>query len=543
VILAGGAVRLWVLTERGSLWLDEASLALNILGRGFGGLAAPLDWGQAAPVGFLWIVKALTAVLGTEEWVLRLVPCVAGVALLPLTWVVGRRLVGEGGALLATTAVGSSLLAIRYSAEAKPYASDAAIALALVWLATRVMDAPDDRRRFHLLVAAGVAAVILSLPAAFVIGAIGLAILGGSRVPKQKVVAASAAWLATFALTWFVVVRESSGGAYLREYWAPVMLDVSAPNFVARALRLLASVSSTPLRWDGELAPAAIVMVATLCGVFAVARTSMAMALLVVGPTLFAGAASLGGLYPMSDRLAFFAAPLMMLAGGKCVAGAIAMIAARGGPRLANGALVATAAAIAAWIGTDAQRLVRAPGQLEPTRALFQNLRLDAGTSGAPVYVFARAAPAWLYATNAWGRLPTDRFTHYRRLTGDVSSEAHENFRREGAVSPQAGEGYLVPGAIPVELIGLAPGVRYRVVGATSRDGVSPGWAAEEARRIAAVANPTAWIVASHFFEGTTRDELAPLLEAVRSAGLDVREERRGGRDAIALRVQLRARP
>jgi hypothetical protein len=46
-----------------------------------------------------------------------------------------------------------------------------------------------------------------------------------------------------------------------------------------------------------------------------------------------------------------------------------------------------------------------------------------------------------------------------------------------------------------------------------------------------------AWVVASHFYEGTPRDELAPLVGALRTAGLTVAEERRTGRDALALRV------
>jgi hypothetical protein len=543
-ILAGGAVRLWVLTQRGSLWLDEASLALNILGRGFAALARPLDWGQAAPAGFLWIEKAFTLLLGSSEWVLRLWPFLAGVAVLPLTWVVGRKLVGEGGALLATSALGFSLLAIRYSAEVKPYASDAMIALALVFLATRVIDQPEDKKRWRTLRLAGVLAILLSLPSAFVLGAIGAALFLITRKtspwPRIAAIAASLEWLTTFAIMWFVVVRTASGGAYLKEYWAPVMLDVSAPNFVARLFRLLASVSSTPIRWDGELWPAVIAMVATLCGLAFALRKSLVTALLLGGPTVLAALASLIGLYPMSDRLAFFAAPLMILAAGKCVAGIVTLLAARGGPRVVGAALVAASVGLAFWIGGDSMRIVRAPGQLEATRGIFTAVRADAKTVGVPVYVFSRGAPAWIYETTEWGGLLTDRFTQYRRLTGDVASEAHENFARTGPVERESGDGYFVPGMVPAELIGLAPGVRYRVVGGTSRSGVSPGWAEEEARRISAVANPSAWIVASHFFEGTTRDELAPLLEALKTAGFGVREERRGGRDALALLVQRR---
>ena len=71
--------------------------------------------------------------------------------------------------------------------------------------------------------------------------------------------------------------------------------------------------------------------------------------------------------------------------------------------------------------------------------------------------------------------------------------------------------------------------------------------AEEEARRISMIIDgsftPVAWVVASHFFEGTARDELRPLVAAINAKGLHVAEERRGGRDAVALKVILPSRP
>jgi hypothetical protein len=321
-----------------------------------------------------------------------------------------------------------------------------------------------------------------------------------------------------------------------------VMLDVSAPNFLARAIRMLASVSSTPLRWDGALWPAVAAMVAALCGLFAVARKNPSVAVLLGGPTALGALASLAGAYPMSDRLAFFAAPLMILAAGKCVAGLVQLVTSRGDPRLQAATLTMVAMMLGVWIGSDSRRIVRDPGTLEATREIFDPVRVDSQRDSVPVYVFARAAPAWLYATMDWKNVDSARYEFYRSTTGDVDRGAHENFSRPLPVVVGEGTPMSVPGAKPAELIGLATGVRYRVVGATSREGIAPGWAAEEARRIAAAANPSVWIVASHFFEGTQRDELLPLIEALRSAELEVAEERRGVRDVIALRVERVAR-
>jgi hypothetical protein len=55
---------------------------------------------------------------------------------------------------------------------------------------------------------------------------------------------------------------------------------------------------------------------------------------------------------------------------------------------------------------------------------------------------------------------------------------------------------------------------------------------------MAAAARPELWLVASHFFAGSGRNELRPLVEAAANVGLQVVEERRAGGDVIALRLR-----
>lgn len=50
-----------------SLWADEAMLVSSICTRSFEELCAtPLDWGQSAPIGYLYIVKILTSIGGGD---------------------------------------------------------------------------------------------------------------------------------------------------------------------------------------------------------------------------------------------------------------------------------------------------------------------------------------------------------------------------------------------------------------------------------------------------------------------------------------------
>ena len=73
IILASCAMGIQILRLDRSLGLDEAMLAESILTRGFYDMtASKLSGNQTAPVLYLYSVKALTALFGGSEAVLRL---------------------------------------------------------------------------------------------------------------------------------------------------------------------------------------------------------------------------------------------------------------------------------------------------------------------------------------------------------------------------------------------------------------------------------------------------------------------------------------
>lgn len=63
-----------------SLWIDEAFVALNVINKSWIELLKPLDYNQGAPLGFLFAEKFFVQLLGTNEYVLRLFPFLAGIA-------------------------------------------------------------------------------------------------------------------------------------------------------------------------------------------------------------------------------------------------------------------------------------------------------------------------------------------------------------------------------------------------------------------------------------------------------------------------------
>lgn len=154
-VLFGVVVRLRQFLSGRSLWMDEASITLNILQRSPSRLMRPLGLFQAAPAGWLWAEKAMTGVFGHSEESLRLVSLVSGLLVLVLTWDVARRAFGQRAAAVATVLIAVSPALIRYSSEVKQYSSDAASVLIILDVALVLSSYRSNRVPWRRIVAFG----------------------------------------------------------------------------------------------------------------------------------------------------------------------------------------------------------------------------------------------------------------------------------------------------------------------------------------------------------------------------------------------------
>jgi hypothetical protein len=158
-----------------SMWDDELMLALGVVDLDLGALLLePLAFGQSAPPGFLVLVWLVTRLVGTADWALRLVPFLAGVALLVLSVMLAEAALRTRAARATLVGVVAlSPLLVYYASEFKPYGLDAAATVAIL-LATQVRDRPGGTRRLALV---GAVAAVVSLPALLVLAAVGLVLL------------------------------------------------------------------------------------------------------------------------------------------------------------------------------------------------------------------------------------------------------------------------------------------------------------------------------------------------------------------------------
>lgn len=155
------------------LWEDECFLVSNFIHCGFADLLKPLNYHQAAPLGFLAGELAAVQLLGFNEWSLRLLPFAGGIGSVFLFHRLAGQLLNGAAKALAIATFCASYSGIRYAAEAKPYGMDLFVSLLLLTLAVEWW---RSRRIRWLIVLTSVVppAVVTSYPATFVAGGISL---------------------------------------------------------------------------------------------------------------------------------------------------------------------------------------------------------------------------------------------------------------------------------------------------------------------------------------------------------------------------------
>src|SRR5262245_49860187 len=78
--VAGAALQIYQWAGARPLWLDEEMIAVNLRDRTFAELTGTLWLAQSAPLGWLFVQRAVLITLGMRELALRLVPVLFGVA-------------------------------------------------------------------------------------------------------------------------------------------------------------------------------------------------------------------------------------------------------------------------------------------------------------------------------------------------------------------------------------------------------------------------------------------------------------------------------
>jgi hypothetical protein len=408
LVLLGAVLRIYQYAADRSLWLDEAALAHNIIQRGFGHLAAPLDFAQLAPLGFLWLEKCAVLLLGSSEYALRLLPLLASLAALVRFALVARRIRPDVAAPFALLLFATAPQLIYFASETKQYAFDTAGALAIVLMALEARERGLSGRRAVVFGVAGGLLPWFTQPSVFVLAAAAAYLLfTGPHTGRTRTLTAYVPMLALWTIgaalaAWHGLHSLAPGdAAYLRTFWHPAFLPVQSG--VAASLQWISDLARGAFQWHFAPRLPWVALALFVLGAVYFALRVRALLVLVLGPIVFALAASALHLYPVFSRLTLFVAPSLFLTVG---AGAALLLAVAGERPVARAAAFAALGIIALLSLTTARYLPILREELRPV-AQFVALHRKPGDT---IYVYYGAAQAFRYYAPREG-IPDSAFT------------------------------------------------------------------------------------------------------------------------------------
>lgn len=409
ILSLGIVLRLIVFYQNRSLFIDESSLARNIVEKNFHAFFGVLDYDQYAPPLFLCITKLCTLVLGANEWALRTWPLVAGCLSLWLILSISRQLKLRGLALLIPlTWMALSFLFVRYSTEVKQYSSDAMLSLLLLYYLLRSRPGFTSCESssiyttsfFVSWAALGSVAPWLSMSSVFVLLGIGC-VVGIDLWQKTR---------AKHLLTWALVVLSwlLSFGWY---YWIILRVDLDKEALVnyhsqyffptdllqAAAWQQIALLLKSILRSSFGFTFVAYLLgsLGLLLGVYRLYKQSGLLLLLLGLPILGCWVASAFGYYSLIPRLTLFFIPLLYLIFAFSWQAFTSRFVSFKGRKIASNYLLVVPIIILLPLQKGYEVLWK-PLKIEELRPLLIQLRQEMNPT-TPTYVDHEAKPAFRF--------------------------------------------------------------------------------------------------------------------------------------------------
>jgi hypothetical protein len=341
----GVVLRILEYSDGRALYMDEVALINNLVGHAIFDFDTTLTEDQLAPPGFLALERLMVRLPLPATQAARLVPILSGIASMFLMRSVAHRYLRSHAVPIAVGLFALNDWLLYYSAEAKQYSSDVALALVAFLLAAG--PGATTQVRLRLLTGFGVVGVWFSHPVALILAGLGSFSIARAAIGREWkkalcYVAMSLAWALSFALCYKVSHHILSKDRFIWTWWAFAFLPL--PRSLGdltrdfwQILNLLNSPSCilTPL---GVLPSAFLALGLFVLGGVALMRRWPGGLYVLVSPIVFAVVASTLRQYPFHGRLLLFLVPSVHL----IVSEGAAALASCGGAKLtfAVGALL-----------------------------------------------------------------------------------------------------------------------------------------------------------------------------------------------------------
>jgi hypothetical protein len=210
-----------------SLWLDEASLALNIINKSYFELFSPLVYDQVAPILYLLITKFFANLFFNTEYGLRLFPLLCFWTSIFLFAKIIKKLFNNYQTLIfALSLFVFNTTLIYYSSETKQYMTDVFVLLVLYFLIFKNYDPLSEKIAkydFYLTGIFGTISLFLSNVAPVILATLGIYFLFNYFFVEQKdlgkLSGIAIAWSTAFALVFVFFIYDNPVKHYMVFFW------------------------------------------------------------------------------------------------------------------------------------------------------------------------------------------------------------------------------------------------------------------------------------------------------------------------------------
>ncbi|AGA31167.1 glycosyltransferase family 39 protein [Singulisphaera acidiphila] len=322
-------------------WLDEDSLAQNIVSKTYKEMFGPLSGAQLAPPGFLLVERFCFQLLGDRPFVLKIFPLLCGIAALFLFVRVAERCLRPNAVWIALALFAVSDDLIYFASELKQYSTDVAMGLLCDLLALDLLvSRPAQGLRLVRFTVVGAVVVWFSHPVAFVLAGLGIVLIASAlaeRAWKKGLCLAlmCMVWGGSFVFVYVVSQEQLGHRGTMWAFWAfafpprPWTVFGGAEWLVRSVLYLFAN----PIEIQTPLGPTLSALLSfgfflIGCASFVRRKANQPLGML-VAPGLITLFASCLHLYPFHGRLLLFLVPALLLLIAEGVAWVIEWVGSR----------------------------------------------------------------------------------------------------------------------------------------------------------------------------------------------------------------------
>lgn len=316
IVCWGALLRLTQYLANRSLWLDESTLALNIVNRSFSQLLKPLDYNQGAPIGFLMLERSVVHVFGTSEYALRLFPLFCAIISLLLFYRIARLCVAPKAVPIALGLFAISGPLIYFSSEVKQYSSDVAIAILLLSAAIYYDSHKFTPWRVAIFGLIGAVSIWFSHPSVFILAGVGMTLTFFSlaerrwaRIGNLSIV--FSLWALSLVACYLISLRHLSNNKNLLNHWASGF--VPSPLLSLATVEWFINAFFGIFRGPVGLGLSGIAALTFLVGCISMFSNKRERLYLLISPILFTLLAAAFHKYPFEGRLLLFAVPSLLL--------------------------------------------------------------------------------------------------------------------------------------------------------------------------------------------------------------------------------------